>query len=157
MELILWRHAEAKSGDSDEGRALSPRGKREATKMAGWLDVNLPERCKVWVSPSLRTVQTAEVLGRKFRVHPDLGPDADAVTVLSAINWPEGKEPVVIVGHQPALGQIAALLMSGVQQDWKIRRGDVWWISQKERKKSGEKGIFLKVVMSPEMLGSSQR
>ncbi len=157
MELILWRHAEAKSGDTDEARALSARGKREAMKMAGWLDVNLPERCRVLVSPSLRTIQTAEALGRKFRVHPDLGPESDAFAVLSAVNWPDAKEPVVVVGHQPALGQIAALLMSGVQQDWKIRRGDIWWLSQKERKKSGEKGIFLRVVMSPEMVGSQQR
>lgn len=157
MELILWRHAEAKSADSDEGRALSARGKRDASKIASWLNVNLPERCRVLVSPSLRTVQTAEALGRKFRILPDLGPESDAATVLSAINWPEAKAPVVIVGHQPVLGQIAAMLMSGSQQDWKIRRGDVWWLSQRERKKSGEQGIFLKVVMSPEMLGSCQR
>ncbi|RJX31589.1 MAG: histidine phosphatase family protein [Oxalobacter sp.] len=157
MEIILWRHAEAKSGETDDKRALSVKGRKQAAKMAEWLDANLPQRCKVLVSPSLRTVQTAEALGRKFRVLPDLGPDADPFTVLSAANWPEAKGPVVIVGHQPALGQIAALLMSGTQQDWRIRRGDVWWLAEKERKKSGERGIFLRVVMSPEMIGSSFR
>ena len=155
MELILWRHAEAKSGTPDDKRALNSKGRKQALKMANWLDANLPETCKILVSPSVRTLQTAEELGRKFRIHPDLGPDADAATILAAANWPDAKEPVLIVGHQPALGKIAALLIAGVDQEWKIRRGSVWWISQRERGESSENGIFLRAVISPDTIGNA--
>jgi len=155
MEIILWRHAEAKIGLPDEARALNTKGRKQASKMANWLDVNLPESCKILVSPTVRTVQTAESLGRKFRIHPDIGPDADAATILAAANWPDARESVLIVGHQPALGQIASLLIAGVQQDWRIRRGNVWWISQRERGESSENGIFLRAVITPEMMANN--
>ncbi len=149
MELILWRHAEAKPGLPDEKRPLNTKGRKQAEKMAHWLDANLPDSCKILVSPTVRTVQTAEALGRKFRIHPGLGPDSDAEAILSVANWPDAKESVLIVGHQPALGQIASLLIAGVQQDWRIRRGNVWWIAQRERGESTESGIFLRTVIAP--------
>ena len=61
MELILWRHAEAEMGEPDEGRALTAKGHKQAWKMAEWLDHNLPNSCKILVSPATRTVQTAAV------------------------------------------------------------------------------------------------
>jgi phosphohistidine phosphatase len=152
MELILWRHAEAKQGLPDETRALNAKGRKQAAKMASWLDANLPQSCKILVSPSLRTVQTAEALGRKFRIHPDLGTDADPASILAAANWPDAKETALIIGHQPALGQIAARLIAGVEQDWRIRRGNVWWIAQRERGESSENGIFLRAVVSPDLM-----
>ena len=152
MEIILWRHAEAKDGSPDMTRSLTAKGKKQANKMAGWLGSILPERCKIFVSPAVRTLQTVEALGRKYRIHDDLGPEADPERILSAVNWPDGKGVVVIVGHQPALGKIAARLMCGQEQAWRIRRGDIWWIAQRERSKSGEKGMFLRTVMSPEMI-----
>jgi phosphohistidine phosphatase len=152
MDIILWRHAEAKAGMPDRDRPLTAKGRKQASKMAGWLQSILPERCNILVSPALRTVQTAEALGRKFRILDDLGPDADPERILSAVKWPDAKGPVLIVGHQPALGQIAAMLMCGQVQSWRIRKGDVWWIAQRERSRSGEKGMFLRAVMSPEMI-----
>lgn len=155
MELILWRHAEAKLGLPDEARTLNTKGRKQAAKMAVWLDVNLPESCKILVSPAVRTVQTAEALGRKIRIHPDLGPNADAATILAAANWPNARESVLIIGHQPALGQIASLLIAGMQQNWRIRRGNVWWISQRERGESSGNGIFLRAVIAPDMFATN--
>jgi len=94
MELILWRHAEAELGEPDEGRALTGKGHKQAWKMADWLDRNLPETCRILVSPATRTLQTAEALGRKFKVHPDLAPDKTAAQLLAAANWPDSREPV---------------------------------------------------------------
>ncbi|MEO6919350.1 MAG: histidine phosphatase family protein [Collimonas sp.] len=150
MELILWRHAEAEIGEPDEGRALTGKGHKQAWKMADWLDRNLPHSCKIISSPATRTVQTAEALGRKFKTHPDLAPDCSAEQLLAVANWPNNREPVLIIGHQPTLGQVAALLVAGQMQEWSIRKGNVWWIAQRER--GDITTNFLKAVMSPDLI-----
>src|ERR1700682_4553928 len=122
MDLILWRHAEAKEGTQDLQRALTSKGQKQARRMAEWLDTQLPEGCKILVSPSVRTVQTVEPLGRKYKVVAQLGPGATPQDLLRAANWPNAKETVMIVGHQPTLGQLAALLISGQDQAWEIKK-----------------------------------
>lgn len=154
MELILWRHAEAEDGSPgqpDAGRMLTARGRKQAMKVAGWLDRNLPSGCRILCSPARRTVQTADALGRKFRIHADLGIDGDPQRLLQLANWPLGREPVLLVGHQPVLGRLAALLIHGVEADWAVRKGGVWWIAQRER--NGRMQVFVKAVMTPELCG----
>jgi phosphohistidine phosphatase len=150
MEIILWRHAEAEPGEPDFDRVLTPKGQKQARKMAAWLDHTLPDRCKILVSPTRRTVQTAEAFGRKFKIIPGLAPGADARALLTIANWPDGREPVLLIGHQPSLGSLAALLLTGVQQDWPIRKAGAWWIVQKER--SDNQTNYLKAVMTPELV-----
>lgn len=117
MELILWRHAEAEVGEPDEGRALTGKGHKQAWKMADWLDRNLPNSCKILCSPATRTIQTAEALGRKFKIHPELAPNCTADQLLAAAHWPDSREPVLIIGHQPTLGQVAAILIAGEKKN----------------------------------------
>jgi phosphohistidine phosphatase len=150
MELILWRHAEAEMGEPDEGRALTAKGHKQAWKMAEWLDHNLPNSCKILVSPATRTVQTAEALGRKFKIVEDLSPESTVEKILAATNWPDSREPVLVIGHQPTLGQLAATLVTGSPQDWTIRKGNVWWIVQRER--GDISGNYVRAVMAPDLL-----
>ena len=151
MDLILWRHAEAEDGEPVAARALTPKGRKQAMKVAGWLDRNLPSGCRILCSPARRTVQTADTLGRKFRIHADLGIDSTPERILQLTNWPAGREPVLLVGHQPVLGQLAARLVHGVEADWTVRKGGVWWIAQRER--NGRMQVFVKAVMTPELCG----
>ena len=153
MDLILWRHAEAadpERGQSDMQRALTPKGQKQARRMAEWLTSQLPESCKVLVSPALRTLQTVEPLGRKFKVMPELAPGADPHEVLRAANWPNARDPVLIVGHQPTLGQVAALLMSGQAQYWEMKKASAWWFVQREPADPGS--LYLKAVMAPDLI-----
>lgn len=150
MELILWRHAEAEPGEPDEGRTLTARGHKQAWKMAEWLDRSLPNSCRILVSPTARTVQTAEALGRKFKIIAELGPQATPEGILASAHWPDSREPVLIVGHQPSLGNLAALLLAGTPQDWTIRKGNAWWIVQRERGDSTTN--YLKAVMTPDLI-----
>lgn len=150
MDILLWRHAEAEAGEPDEGRALTSKGVRQAQKMAHWLERNLPSRCRILVSPTVRTLQTARALERKFKICPEIGPDASVEALLAAANWPDGKEPVLLIGHQPTLGQAAALLLAGNEQDWTVRKANVWWIAQRER--DGESENYLKAVMAPDLV-----
>ena len=103
MELIIWRHAEAEEGSPDMTRKLTTRGRRQATRMAKWLNLRLPEDALILVSPSRRTLETAEALARPFQVHPDLAPDATAEAVLHTIGWPDAPHPVLIVRRPSAV------------------------------------------------------
>jgi len=150
MDLILWRHADAIDGVPDFERALTPKGVKQAKKMGAWLDRNLPSGCRILSSPAVRAVQTAEELGRKFKLHEGLAPDKPAQEILKAAEWPEARGPVLIVGHQPALGQAAALLLAGSLQPWTIRKANVWWLAYRER--GEEAGVYLKHAVSPELL-----
>lgn len=151
MELILWRHAEAEESLPDDQRALTTKGHKQASRMGAWLDRHLPGSCRILVSPAVRTVQTAEALGRKFKIVPELGPSHSMEELLAAANWPDAREPVLVVGHQPTLGQTAAFLIAGTPQDWSVRKGSAWWIVQKER--GDNSSNFIKVVMGAEQAG----
>jgi len=151
MELILWRHADAEPGEPDMARALTTKGRRQAAKMGEWLDRRLPQNCRILVSPAVRTVQTAEALGRSFKTNAALAPDAAAEAVLAAAHWPDSREPVLIVGHQPTLGQVAARLIAGIEQDWTIRKGSICWIAQKADDETA--GVYIKTIIGADMVG----
>lgn len=154
MDLILWRHAEAEPGTPelpDESRRLTPKGIRQANKMARWLDGNLPDSCRILVSPTLRTRETMAALERKFKVLHELGPDASADEVLAVANWPHSREPVLIIGHQPYLGQVAARLIAPMQMECAVRKGNVWWITQKQKEEEGLQ-TYLKAIMTPDLI-----
>lgn len=150
MDLILWRHAEAEPGEPDLSRRLTPKGLKQAERIGNWLDGNLPHACRVLVSPAERTQQTARALNRKFRIVDEIGPGASAHDVLGAAKWPDAREPVVIVGHQPTLGMVAAFLLTGEQAPWAIRKAAVWWVSNRDRE--GSANVVLRCVMAPEFL-----
>ena len=153
MDLILWRHAEAHEADAGEDdleRALTAKGQKQARRMADWLTSQLPDSCRILVSPAVRAVQTAEALKRKFKIVQELSPGADAEDILVAANWPNAREPVLVVGHQPTLGQVAALLLSGQPQDWQIKKANAWWLVQREP--LDPYSLYLKAVMAPDLI-----
>ena len=150
MDLILWRHAEAEPGEPDLGRRLTAKGSQQAERMAAWLDPHLPAMTRILASPAQRTQQTAQALKRKFRVVPELAPGASAAEILAAAGWPDAREPVLIVGHQPTLGEVAALLLSGEDASWSVRKGAVWWLSSRVRE--GLSSTVLKVVTGPDFV-----
>jgi len=69
--------------------------------------------------------------------------------ILSVCNWPNSREPVLIIGHQPHLGDIVCKLIPSIQE-CAMRKGNVWWISQKDSEE--DPTTFLKAVMSPELV-----
>lgn len=153
MDLIIWRHAEAEDapeGGNDLERALTSRGEKQAARIAAWLDRLLPETARVLSSPARRCEQTALALGRKYKVRDELVPDAPVAGILEAAQWPAARHPVVVVGHQPVLGQAIAQLM-GLQHDsCPVRKGAVWWIRTRER--DGHLQTVVVAVQSPDAL-----
>lgn len=148
MDLILWRHAEAevqREGQDDLERCLTAKGQRQARRMAAWLDQQLPEGTRILVSPAVRTQQTVEPLQRRYKTVPQLAPDRGADELLAAARWPGAAETVLVVGHQPTLGIVAARLLSGVDQPWSVKKGAVWWLTRRER--DGVEQVTLQTVL----------
>lgn len=168
MDLILWRHADAgeplEDPEHDLQRKLSGKGERQAARVADWLNRFLPDSTRVLVSPAHRCQQTAQALGRKFQTREALGPGGTVGNLLTLARWPDRREPVLVVGHQPTLGMVAALLMAGPQATleaersetphrtpaWSVRKGAVWWLRHRER--NGVADVVLVSVRSPDNL-----
>ena len=144
MDLILWRHAEAEAGGPDSARKLTEHGREQARRIAAWLKPRLPGDCEILVSPAARAQETARALGVAFTTAPTVGTDAAAVDVIAAVDWP-ARPAVLIVGHQPTLGRVAATLLWGEESDWDIGKGALWWI----RHSGGEARLF--AVIDPEL------
>lgn len=153
MDLILWRHAEAIDLDlvgDDMARYLTPRGEKQAARMASWLDRQLPGGARILVSTAVRAQQTAHALGRKFKSSAALAPLGTPEQLLELTQWPEGKGCVLVVGHQPVLGRVIAQLLGLQEGECTVRKGAVWWLRHRDRESAGQ--TVLVTVQSPDML-----
>jgi phosphohistidine phosphatase len=153
MDLLLWRHADAGEpvqGAEDLQRALTPKGEKQAARMAQWLERQLPEHARVVCSPAVRAEQTARALGRKYKLREELAPNSDWESLLDVAGWYKAKGCVLVVGHQPALGQAIARILELNEGQASVRKGAVWWVRQRER--LGLKQCVLMSVQAPELL-----
>ena len=147
MELILWRHAEAVDGTPDHERALTVKGRHQAERMAHFLAGRLPKNTRILVSPALRAQQTASTLTRHVTTEPAIGTGATAARALAASGWPNADD-ALLVGHQPWLGELAALLMTGKVDPWSMRKGAIWWFSHR----ADDDQTVLRLVIAPDQL-----
>jgi len=147
MDLILWRHADAEDGVPDEERRLTSKGEKQAQRMAAWLKKRLPKDAVVLSSTARRARETAQALTRKYETSSDIGTAATPQSVLKAAGWPSRDGTVVVIGHQPTLGQTAALALTGSEDGWSIKKGALWWLESRDRD-----DIIVRAVVSPDML-----
>jgi phosphohistidine phosphatase len=157
MELLLWRHAEAEEATAelpDSRRRLTRRGTKQALRMAGWLKQHRPRNLRILVSPAERCLQTAGALALPYEVEPGLGTTAEVADLLAAAGWSTGETKcdyaVLLVGHQPTLGRLAAFLLSGEEADWSFKKGALWWFSS--RIQAGKCSTFLRAVIGPDLI-----
>jgi phosphohistidine phosphatase len=87
-------------------------------------------------------------LDRKFKIVPELGPLALPDEVLAVAGWPDARGAVMLIGHQPWLGQLASLLLTGVAQDLTIKKSNAWWIARRQREEGNE--LYLRAVLAPD-------
>jgi phosphohistidine phosphatase len=117
LRLFVIRHAEAESGEPDELRRLSPEGREQVRELGKRLAAEgvLPDA--ILTSPLLRARETGDALAAELGLESEsseaLAPGATATGVRAAV---EGRgETVLVVGHQPDCGQIAAELGDGAE------------------------------------------
>ncbi|MGH9443005.1 MAG: phosphohistidine phosphatase SixA [Thermoanaerobaculia bacterium] len=119
MNLFLLRHAEAEdrsSSGKDADRVLTRKGRETAKSVAAVL-ARLEQVEAIWHSPLARARETASIVAKEFPKAaiwetPSLLPEASPGQVLEEIS---GRRPgeVVLVGHQPHLGVLLALCVTG--------------------------------------------
>ncbi len=125
-ELILLRHAHAEPatvGQADLDRPLSPEGLAEAEAAGRWLAERgmIPDRALC--SPSRRTRETLEaVLGKIGYVDQRLEAviyEATPGALAALADGHREAERLLLVGHNPGLEQLAALMHSGQSGDYR--------------------------------------
>ena len=119
MDVYLVRHAEAVDETRalrDPMRFLTERGRAQAHALGERLRWYACEPTRIWASPLVRAVQTAELVATALgeavpvEVAPDLAPDAPARALIAAL---PADGSVLLVGHEPSLSAIGALLVAG--------------------------------------------
>ena len=78
----------------------------------------------------------------------EVGTLATPQAMLKAAGWPRADKTVVIVGHQPVLGQAAALALTGSVADWSMKKGAVWWLVHRD----SEDKPALRTVIGPDLV-----
>lgn len=152
--LILWRHADAEMcaiGQSDMSRALTAKGLKQSRVMAAWLKKHLPKNTVLVVSPALRALQTAEALNHQVIIEDALQPETDVVEVLRYLHQ-HTAESILLVGHQPWLGELIAVLLDAGDGAISVKKGAVWWL----RLKQPEAATYqLLTVQAPQLLDTA--
>jgi phosphohistidine phosphatase len=150
MELVLWRHADAEPGFPDLERRLTDKGRRQAARIAKWLRARMEGEWDVLSSPAARARETADALGRDYDVRLTLGPLATEDALLRESGWPDRDRSVIVVGHQPTLGRVAARLLAGRVGDLSIKKGSILWFSTRFDDEAREGATILRAVISPD-------
>lgn len=156
--LILWRHAEAEDlSDTglDDDRALTKNGRKDAAKMAKWLNQYMPQNTQILSSPAKRCVETVGSLNEtveskksrdiKFVEFLSTGTSVEQMTKKLVNN--DSSQTILIVGHQPHLGLLIAKLL-GMQESAVVKKGAVWWLRQ--RLVNGVLQTYLFTVQHPD-------
>jgi phosphohistidine phosphatase len=151
MELILWRHADAEDpgAQGDSARRLTRKGEKQAERMARWLRPQLSGSWRVISSPAVRALETVAPLDMPYEVSESVSTAAGPDQVLEEAGWPDGGQ-VLVVGHQPTLGQVAATLLGGQSGEVSVRKGAILWFSTRSREARDE--TVLKAVLDPDTL-----
>lgn len=140
--LIIWRHAEAEeltATGNDAERALTPRGIKDAAKMARWLQQHLPENYEILSSPARRCLQTAAALqhvsakktANSVSIAPFLATDGAVDVMVAKLVNADSSQTIVVVGHQPQLGEFIAKLLGMAETACMVKKGAVWWLRQR--------------------------
>ncbi len=117
MDFFLVRHGEAEPGRQDARRPLSARGRRDVERIARAAAAKKISVGEIVHSDKLRARETAEILARILapaggvRQASGLGPEDDPMIAKVELDAAEGS--LMLVGHLPHLGRLAALLVAG--------------------------------------------
>jgi len=118
MQLYLIRHAHALDGDDDAARPLSAKGRKQIKAMVRHLRRSgRLHATEFWHSPLVRARDTAALLGQGLNPKAKLvevsGIEPYANPANMAQTLRKLRRPVVVVGHEPHLSELATLLLVG--------------------------------------------
>lgn len=122
MYLHLIRHGHALSADEDVARPLSPRGRADVTALATRLRAEGLAPAAIWHSPLRRARETAALLAQHAQPagqpimligKSHLQSEDDPAKIARLLAELPPRATLAIVGHEPHLGALATLLVTG--------------------------------------------
>jgi phosphohistidine phosphatase len=154
-DIILWRHADAEPGVPDLERALTRKGEKQAKRVAHWLNDRVPLTAVICSSPARRAQQTAHALAhlkpREFVTLDAFSPSTQLDVALRALHARDRSRTMVVVGHQPTLGELAARLLGANADGWPLRKGALVWLTGKDSETGDAGAVVLRAAISPEL------
>jgi phosphohistidine phosphatase len=138
MEIYLVRHAKSAHGDeweSDLDRPLTKKGRKKMAKMAKVMCRRIFSWNEVWVSPAVRARQTLDIIKTVCRrdapeqTLEELLGEQDPQLIfqaLQALSDANPKDRILIVGHNPHISALLALLVPST--DISMKTGEIAWV-----------------------------
>lgn len=130
MKVIIARHGSAEDkADSkeDADRILTAEGKEQADLLGRVIAATIGTVERVWTSPLMRALQTAGLASKHLKLKPEIEPNLGIGGDLEQLCWKmqrEDLETLMLVGHQPDLGRLAARLL-GLVSELSLKKGGV--------------------------------
>ena len=133
MRIYLVRHAESVDripGMHDAARYLSAGGRASFREMARRFRDAGGRPTRIFTSPFVRAVQTAEILSEALQyvgevaAAPQLVPGFDVDGLNAVLDVCSGAKEVALVGHEPDLGRVLTSLLS-LKTPYAMRKGDI--------------------------------
>jgi phosphohistidine phosphatase len=129
MDLLIVRHgvaedkeAFAETGQSDDDRPLTAKGRKKMKRAARGLHTLVPEIGLLVTSPLVRARETAEIIAVAYAMDEDvdredvLRPESSFDAFGDWLRQQSERSPVCVVGHEPHLSGLATWLMSGAKE-----------------------------------------
>jgi phosphohistidine phosphatase len=158
MKLYLVRHGNAVDQSPDALRPLSETGIREVSRVAAVLAASGLRVERIWHSGRLRAEQTAALLAKQLRQRSGIERIAgiapmDPVEEFSR-DLDVWEEDTMVVGHQPFLGRLAAMLLcsTGNSEPLAFATGSVACL-----KRTADDGWVLQWMLHPKLCGGNKR
>lgn len=125
QQLVLLRHAHALpagAGQDDHARNLSGVGQQEARAAAEFI-ATLPGITRALCSTAQRTRETAAIVGERLpglelQLEPRIY-EATPGQLLSLLEEQADAESLLLIGHNPGLEHLVALLVTGRSGDYR--------------------------------------
>ncbi|MEO6754719.1 MAG: phosphohistidine phosphatase SixA [Chthoniobacteraceae bacterium] len=133
MRLYILRHANAETeAATDSARELSEKGREQAHKVAQFCARHGIRPDVIFASPLVRAQQTAKPvakeLGMEITTAPWLSCGATPEGILAKIPILKDPAAVMLVGHEPDLGELIAHLLGGVRGSINVRKASLTFI-----------------------------
>ncbi|HEU4339687.1 MAG TPA: phosphohistidine phosphatase SixA [Planctomycetota bacterium] len=130
MKVIIARHGAAEDkADSkeDADRILTAEGREQADLLGRVIAATLGTVEGLWTSPLMRALQTAGIASKRIKIKPEIEPNLGIGGDIEQLCWKLHREAlgtVMLVGHQPDLGRLAARLL-GFVSEVSLKKGGV--------------------------------
>jgi len=142
MHLYILRHANADTeAATDSARTLSEKGEEQAREVAQFCRAHRIQPSVIFASPLIRAQQTAKPVAKELNVAVTtarwLACGAKPDVILAELAALGDVRAVMLVGHEPDLGNLIAHLLGAAAETIHVRKGSLTLVEVLQLRKGG--------------------